>query len=198
MYNKPRLRTQTGLTLIELVVFMVIIGVGLAGILNVLNFTLKNSANPIIVKQQIAIAESLLEEIESKPFTYCDPSDPNISDPAVITSPTACTVPMVMGPPASKDRYDQTNPFTQVADYKDFKMLNGIYPPTDKIIPIAGLGNYSASVAITQLNNDALTNPAAVSPGDGDLLRIDVTVTPPGQPPITLTGYRYRYAPNSP
>jgi len=32
----------------------------------------------------------------------------------------------------------------------------------------------------------------------GDVLKIDVTVSAPSQPDLTLTGYRYRYAPNSP
>lgn len=193
MCTKPARFAQAGLTLVELLVFIVIVGVGLAGILNVLNFTLKNSANPMLVKQQIAVAESLLEEIESKPFTYCDPSDPNVT---TLTSPAVCAVPMVMGPPLAatgKSRYDQTSPFTQVADYHGLNMNAGILNPGDGSV-IAGLGNYTASVVITQAGATAPTNVGAADA----VLKIDVTVSAPGTTPMKLTGYRYRYAPNSP
>jgi len=68
-------RSQRGLTLVELIVFIVIVSVGLAGVLLVLNTTAAKSADPVVRKQALAIAESLLEEIALMPFTYCDPDD---------------------------------------------------------------------------------------------------------------------------
>jgi len=79
---------KKGFTLIELVVFIIVVSVGLAGVLAALNMATRNSVNPMILKQQVAIAESLLEEIESKPFTYCDPDDPNVT---TATSTAGCT-----------------------------------------------------------------------------------------------------------
>ncbi|MBK9218480.1 MAG: prepilin-type N-terminal cleavage/methylation domain-containing protein [Uliginosibacterium sp.] len=72
------MRAQRGLTLIELVVFIVVISVGLAGILGVLSLVNRDTVNPMLLKQQVAIAESLLEEVQSKPFTFCDPDDANV------------------------------------------------------------------------------------------------------------------------
>ncbi len=66
---------QHGISLIELIMFIVIVSVALAGILLVMNVTTKGSADPLIHKQALAIAESLLEEVELMPFTYCDPDD---------------------------------------------------------------------------------------------------------------------------
>ncbi len=57
-----------GFTLVELIVFIVVVGVGLAGILTVSNSVVKSSADPMLRKQTIAVAESLLEEILLKEY----------------------------------------------------------------------------------------------------------------------------------
>lgn len=62
---------QRGMTLIELIVFIVVVSVGLAGVLSVFSVTVRNSADPLVVKQALAVADSLLEEILLKDF--CDP-----------------------------------------------------------------------------------------------------------------------------
>ncbi len=68
-------RRQRGLTLVELIVFIVIVSVGLAGILVTYDTVVRHSADPLVRKQALAIAESLLLEIEQQPFTWCDPDD---------------------------------------------------------------------------------------------------------------------------
>jgi MSHA pilin protein MshD len=72
-------RQQQGLTLIELVMFIVIVGVAAAGILQVLNMANKNSADPIRRKQAMLIAEAYMEEVQLASFTACDPADANAS-----------------------------------------------------------------------------------------------------------------------
>lgn len=64
-------RLERGFTLIELIIFIVVVSAGLAGILSVMNTVVKSSADPMVRKQAIAIAESLLEEILLK--AYDDP-----------------------------------------------------------------------------------------------------------------------------
>ena len=54
---------QTGVTLIELILSMVIISIALTGVLTVMNLTVRHSADPVIQHQSLAIAESYLEEI---------------------------------------------------------------------------------------------------------------------------------------
>lgn len=72
MCTKRCLDSQRGMTLIELVVFIVVVSVGLAGVLSVFNVVVKGSADPLVTKQALAVADSLLEEILLKDF--CDPS----------------------------------------------------------------------------------------------------------------------------
>lgn len=186
---------QAGISLIELIMFMVIVSVGLAGILSVMNITIKASADPMIRKQAIAIAESLLEEIELQPFTWCDPDDANA---ATATSTAGCANALnIEGfgatPVIAETRGSTTSPFDNVYDYAGsangatgFSMI-GIHGADDIAIP--ALGMYNATVTITQ---------AAVGsvPADASL-RIDVRVfTSDNKVDITLTGYRLRYAPN--
>ena len=66
--TKPRHR---GFTLIELIIFIVVVSAGLAGILSVMNSVVKSSADPMVRKQAMALAESILEEIVQK--EYADP-----------------------------------------------------------------------------------------------------------------------------
>ncbi|MDD5033312.1 MAG: prepilin-type N-terminal cleavage/methylation domain-containing protein [Methylococcaceae bacterium] len=60
---------QAGMTLIELVMAIVIIGVGLAGVLMAFTTAVKSSSDPLIHKQMLAIAEEMMEEITLKSYT---------------------------------------------------------------------------------------------------------------------------------
>jgi MSHA pilin protein MshD len=65
-------RRQKGLTLIELIVFIVIVSVGLAGILSVMNLVVRNSADPVLRKQSLAMADAIMEEVLAKAYTDPD------------------------------------------------------------------------------------------------------------------------------
>lgn len=61
-------RRPSGMTLIELIVAIVIISIGLAGVLLAFNTTVRHSGDPLVRKQMSAIAEEMMEEILLKPF----------------------------------------------------------------------------------------------------------------------------------
>lgn len=193
-------RHQAGISFIELVMFIVIVSVGVAGVLSVMNVTTRHSADPLVQKQALAIAESLLEEIELQPFTICDPTDAKVMDPLVTTA-AGCTTAETLGPEAGESRYSASKPFNNVNDYgaaasgaENPIMPAGIVDINNT--PIAGLSGYSAGVTITQQAIAAVGAAPAVASNAS--LRIDVRVKGPGGTDITLTGYRLRYAPNSP
>jgi len=60
-------RPQRGFTLVEMIIAMVIVSVGLAGVLAVLSRTGAQSADPMVTKQVTALAEGMMEEIMLKP-----------------------------------------------------------------------------------------------------------------------------------
>ena len=183
---------QRGISLIELIMFIVIVSVALAGILLVLNVTTKSSADPLIHKQSLAIAESLLEEVELMPFTWCDPNDVNA---ASAVSAASCSAGMDQNKggaaltthtPASETRYSTSDPFDNVADYGGFSMAAGLI--MDITNTNIGLAGYKADIAVARNGLTGL-------PADAALL-ITVTVTGTDGVPVVLEGIRTRYSPN--
>lgn len=174
---------QRGVTLIELVLFIVIVGLASAAILGVMSLTTRHSADPQLRKQALAIAEGMLEEIELARFTYCDPQDPAAQ---TATSPAGCSIPEGPG----EEPNGAGRPFDNVNDYVSAYGTAKEYT-TDAQGAVWAAGSpqkYIASVVITQVPLNGL--PATES------LRIQVTV-PYADQQIVLDGYRVRYAPNS-
>jgi len=189
----PRWR-QRGLTFIELILFIMIVSIALTGVLVVLNVTTRSSADPMIRKQMLAIAEGVMEEVSLQPFTWCDPNDPNA---ALITTTTAagCTFgaggandQATTAPTAGESRGSATVPFDNVADYNGAVITTNIagtaFPP-----------GYSATVAVAPVTPAALGPAGSLVPAGAALL-ITVTVTR-GADTLVLEGYRTRYAPNA-
>ena len=196
---KPPGIRQQGLTLIELVIFIVLVSVAFSALHLAINQFTRHSSDPLLQKQALAIAESLLDEVELMPFTYCDPDD---SVAATATSTASCTggagasedglgvgtAPCTIGPESGESRYSTSTPFDNVSDYCGFSM-SGIKPIYDASTPIPGLENYSASVSVTQAGLGAIAA--------SDALRITVTVTDPTGATLSLDGYRTRYSPTT-
>jgi len=64
---------QRGFSLIELIFFIVVVSVALAGVLQVMQVTTRASADPLVRKQALALAESILQEALQKAYTDPDP-----------------------------------------------------------------------------------------------------------------------------
>lgn len=187
------LRRQTGVSLVELIVFIVVVAVAVAGVLAALTVSTRSSADPMIQKQALSIAEALLEEAQLQPFTYCDPDDANAAtalDQAGCATTAEVTTAGLIGPDG-ETRYSGISPFDNVNDYHLYDS-NADAPPGIKDLtqlPIAGLENYRVVVNVAEQALGAI-------PGTNSLL-ITVTVTGPGNTTVVLHGYRTRYAPNA-
>jgi MSHA pilin protein MshD len=59
---------MSGVTLVELIVAIVIVGVALAGLVAAYNRASVASADPVVTQQMLAIAESMMEEVMLKPY----------------------------------------------------------------------------------------------------------------------------------
>jgi MSHA pilin protein MshD len=180
---------QRGVSLVELIVFIAIVGVAVAGVLAALDMSTRASASPLIQKQALAIAEALLEEVQLQPFTWCDPDDDNAA--TALDAGGCLATAEAMGPDGETRTGDPA--FDNVNDYQ----VGGIGGPGLTVNPvsdltgtvIAGLDAYSANVQVT-------AQALGVVPAS-DALLISVTVTGPANTTVVLHGYRTRYAPNA-
>ncbi|SHG64429.1 prepilin-type N-terminal cleavage/methylation domain-containing protein [Massilia sp. CF038] len=129
-------RRRAGFTLIEMIVFIVIVAIALAAVLRTLSITAGASADPIAPKQAMLVAESMLEEILLKPF-----SNPEGGYAAVC--PGTC----------DRARFDN------VGDYAGYTS-NGVFALDDLATPVAGLGGYNVAVSVTSTNVTAKGNGA--------------------------------------
>ncbi|GGX87382.1 hypothetical protein GJV26_29235 [Massilia dura] len=175
---------QGGLTMIELIMFIVIVGVAVVGVLGAISLNTRSGADPIARKQAMAIAESLVDEIRAARFSWCDISEPEVYQSA--TSSAQCTIPEAVG----KEAGDGARPFHNVNDY-----VTAYGTPAAYATDVAGNpfpAGYAATVTIAEV---ALGPAASAVPATASL-RILVNVAY-GNGTVTLETYRTRYAPNN-
>jgi MSHA pilin protein MshD len=113
---------ETGFSLIEAILFMVVVGVALVVLLKAFDQSAMASADLVLRRQSLAIAQSLLEEIAAKDFSNPSPGG-------------------YAGPYNAATR----NQFDDVMDYNGYTM-NGISDLSG--MAIAGLSGYRAVVAV--------------------------------------------------
>ena len=155
-----KLPRQDGASLVELILFIVIISVALAGILLVMNNVTRNSADTLIRKQALAVAESLLEEIELQDL-----------------SGVACVGTLGANAPRSG--------VAAVCDYAGYNTTTGILDfSTNAAVP--GLAGYNVNPAVTVVPTIALWNGIPA----GSAVVITVTVTDPQNNLVQIAGYR--------
>ena len=176
-------RAQAGVTLVEVVIFIVIVSVAVIGILGVLSWTSNNSADPQLRKQALVIAEGMLDEIAGARFTYCA-----VNDPAAETAggEAACTTKEAFGIQGGAAQ----RPYDNVNDYVDSDGGTAIYTTDVAGNPFSALaGQYAATVSINTVALNGIAAPNA--------LHIRVSIAYGDKRRVVLDGYRTRYAPNS-
>lgn len=144
-------RRMAGVTLVELVIAIVIMGVALAGLAAAFTRANQASADPVVTQQMLAIGEGMMEEVLLKPFTV---TANDVATPA-------------------------RNQFNDVRDYDPTDDASPGYSSAGiRNIdgdPVAGLEGYGVSVRINQvaLNGipaaDALRVIVTVTRGDRQL-----------------------------
>jgi MSHA pilin protein MshD len=153
---------QRGISLIELIMFIVIISVAMVGILTVMNLVTRNSADPLIRKQALAVAEAMLEEIKLQDL------------------PGVATCIGTLGPDGVRTGV------TSVCDYNGYSST-GIHEFTTANAVVPGLENYNIDSVV--INNTLGTfGGLPISAGSG--VQITVTVRDSMGEKVDVTGYR--------
>jgi MSHA pilin protein MshD len=175
-YRSPR---HAGVTLVELVVSIVVISIGLAGILLVMNRNTTSSADPVVQHQAVAIAEAYLEEILAQNF--CDPGSTCTPGPGNTPGSANCQVCTDPKEGGVRNLLNNVCDYDGVSDSPPVSLNQGG-------APINSLTGYTANVQVS--TNDSLNGLAG---NQCQVLRVDVTVTGAGGVGYTLTGYRTNY-----
>lgn len=118
MWTDARRPRPRGFTLPEVIIAIVVLGVGLAGVLLALRTVARGSGDPVMHRQMQAIAQELMEEIQLKPYT-----------PAANTAPAAC----------ARDTYND------VSDYHGYS-CSGMRTVDGTVIP--ALSGFSVSISV--------------------------------------------------
>ncbi|MBQ0937054.1 type IV pilus modification PilV family protein [Ideonella paludis] len=114
-------RSALGMTMIELVVAIVILGVGISGMMLAFSTVMGASSNPIVMRQMQAIADEMVAEIALKPY-----------------------VPVANSPAVGCARVN----FNDVTDYNGYTTTDQICTIDGN--PIPSLNGYSVNVAIQE------------------------------------------------
>lgn len=140
-------RRARGFTLVEMIIAIVVISVGVAGVLAAFSTTVKSSGDPMVRKQMLAVAEEMMEEILLKPYA--------VSGVAPVNATVACGV-------AGAVR----TAFDDVSDYNGYRTTSVC--DIDGTL-VAGLSSYAVQVSVSVVS---LGSPAVAA-----TKRILVTVT---------------------
>jgi MSHA pilin protein MshD len=167
---RTHISDQHGLTLIELLIFIVIVGIAATAILGVFGNLTRSSASMLPDKQAQAIAAGMMQEILAR-SAFCGsgtPADP--SNPG--------------GPEGAETR---ATPFNNVNDYNGFDSNPAGISFLDGTALAANLPGYRVQVAVNG-------NTTVAGVGGGDALHVIVRVTHPTGAEARLDGVRFCYA----
>jgi MSHA pilin protein MshD len=157
-------RRESGVTLVELVISIAVIGIAVTGTLVVIARTTRASADPMVQRQASAIADAYLEEILAKPFY-----DPNLG-----AGGGAC--PAAVGTRASWDNVCDYNGLDDAGARDQFGAA------------VAGLSAYRVRVTV-----DSASATLGGLSGATNVMRADVRVTHSLPIDMVVSGYRANY-----
>ena len=164
-----------GFTFIELMVFVVIVTIALLGVLAAFMPAVRGSADPLLRKQALNIAESTLREVMLRSFQN------DINDAGNTSAVLGCT-PNTTPRCQANNQIDRGN-YNDVDDYNGFDQTGVKY--TDGVTPVLGLENYRVVITVAPSTLHTLSGASLVK-------QVTVTVSA-GAETVQLSGFRTNY-----
>ncbi|GAA3955719.1 type II secretion system protein [Allohahella marinimesophila] len=159
---------QQGVTLVELVITIIVMGIALTAIIGAMSATIGRSSNIIIQDRSLQLAQAYLDEIAPKRF------DENTPSGGVPSTTYPCDTSAEGG--ESRETYD---------DLGDYDGLVDNPPRSQTSSQFVAYEGYSVSVKVE------CTSRAGIAAAN--LKLITVTVTPPSGPSMAFARYRSNF-----
>lgn len=172
-----RLKEQ-GVTLIELIIAIVVLGIAAVGILTALGRTTVLNVDPLLRAQSLALAQSFMDEVTSRPF-YPAETDPSFNDSE--TPPTSDDI------CPDDDSFSDRDEISYICGFDGYQET-GISKPDGSTI--SDLSQYSVLIEVG--SGDIDYAPFSDVPSNC-ILRIEVTVSGPADTNTSLQAYRTSY-----
>jgi MSHA pilin protein MshD len=149
------MRRQNGITIIEMIITIVILGVALVGITQMISSGLRSSADTLTETRAVALAQSYLDEIFGKRFD--DASNPRGIPPCR----SNCTLESLFGPEDGLGGRPDNGEDDRV-DFDDVDDYHGLYEGWGRLAPFnvlrdaegmerAGYENFSVEISVRYL-----------------------------------------------
>jgi len=172
-------RLQSGVTLVELVISIVILSIAMVAVMNSFSVSINQSADPLWRNKSMKLAQLYLDEILAKKY---DDSTP-LGGLPVEANPDCGS----LGP----DPGEATR-----ADYNDVDDYDGTSGPPEDIDGNSldsSYDSYRVGVTVTCDGNTVDTEDTSGSVANNHGKKIEVTVTPPGQTAMVFSVYKGNY-----
>jgi MSHA pilin protein MshD len=167
---------QSGVTLVELVISIVILSIAIVAVLNSFSYSIRHSADPLWRNKSLKLAQLYLDEILAKNYDQSTP----VGGMPVIVEPSCVS----LGPDIASGVNETRETYNDVDDY------HGI----TNVVPSSLTGNLDSSYADYRITINVKCDGSSVgatgTTPNNHAKKITVIVTPPNEDPVSFAVYK--------
>lgn len=174
-YAKVSTVKQSGVTLVELVISIVILSVAMIALLNAFSVSMLGSADPLWRNKTLKLAQLYLDEILAKNYDHSTP----VGGVPFVVSPSCAS----LEPDGSetRDDYNDVDDYDELADSPPVNLVGSLDSSYD---------DYQVSVAVICDGSTVGAVDTSNATANNQAKKITVSITPPGQTAIPFSVYR--------
>jgi MSHA pilin protein MshD len=176
---------QSGFSLIEAVMFIVVVGIALAVIVMQFRQNVGHSHEPYIRQRGMAVMNAYMDEIVRKRWNECTPIGGGQIDTGAGLCPDGSPIPGIGSDGENRSQFDDVDDYNGISDSPP--QFPDQSDPVDGQSPMPDYSGFTATVSVTQPGGAWNGVPAA------DVRHITVTVTTPADEDLTIHAYRLNF-----